>query len=414
MPIPTPFHPRTRALCHSYQWKEWAGYYAVCSYDAHSEREYFAIRNSAGLLDVTPLYKYEFVGPDAAAVLARIVSRDITRLRLGRVTYCCWCDAAGKTLDDGTVARLGKEHYRLTSSEPWLFWFRRLARGARVTITDSTRDIAALALQGPRSRAILDQVVDFDMDRMRFFRVRRMKLAGREVWVSRTGYTGDLGYEIWMANDDALPVWDALVEAGAPHRMEPIGLDALDVSRLEAGFVLQGVDYYSARGCLIESRKSSPFEAGLGPTVELDRDPFIGQQALADERAAGSEWSLVAIALDWQEIEALYDRWDLPPHLAPVAWRTAVPVYASDGKTQVGQATSGTWSPTLKQSIALATVKARYGAERQRLKMEYTVEYERRQVTATVVARPLFDPERKRSVPAKQSEDAAPAAQKEA
>ncbi len=403
MPIPTPFHPRTRALCRSYLWKEWAGYYAVRCYDAHSEREYFAIRNAAALLDVSPLYKYEFVGPDAAAVLARIVSRDITRLRRGRVTYCCWCDAEGKVLDDGTVARIGEEHFRLTSSEPWLFWFRRLARGARVRITDSSKDLAALALQGPRSRAILDELVDFDMDRMRFFRVRRVQLAGRGVWVSRTGYTGDLGYEIWMDPADALPVWDALIEAGAPHRLEPVGLDALDVSRLEAGFVLQGVDYYSARGCLIPSRKSSPFEAGLGATVELERGGFIGQAALKAERERGSEWALVALSLDWEELEALYARWDLPPQLAPAAWRSPVPVYASDGRTQIGQATSGTWSPTLKQYIALATVRARYGAERQRLRMEYTVEYERRQVAATVVARPPFDPERKRSVPARRA-----------
>jgi len=401
MPKPTPFHARTQALCHSYQWKEWAGYYAPCNYDAHSEREYFAIRNAAGLMDASPLYKYEFTGPDAAVVLSRIVTRDITKLSVGRVTYCCWCDEAGKALDDGTISRLGKEHYRVTSSEPWLMWFRRLARGVNVTITDSTRDLAALALQGPRARAILDEVVDFDMNRMRFFRVRRMQLAGKGVWVSRTGYTGDLGYEIWMAPDDALPVWDALVEAGKPHRMEPMGLDALDVSRLEAGFILQGVDYFSARGCLIESRKSSPYEIGLGSTVELDREPFIGQAALKAEVAAGSPWSLVALSLDWAEIERMYEAHNLPPHLAPHAWRTAVPVYGSDGRSQVGQATSGTWSPLLKQNIALATVRTRHAAVGTRLKMEYTVEYARQTVTATVVEKPLFDPERKRSTPGK-------------
>jgi len=399
MPKPTPFHPRTQALCHSYQWKEWAGYYAACNYDAHSEREYFAIRNAAGLLDVSPLYKYEFTGPDAAAVLARIMTRDITKLAVGRVTYSCWCDEDGKALDDGTVARLSKEHFRVTASEPWLLWFRRLARGADVTIRDSSRELAALALQGPRARAILDEVVDFDMNRMRFFRVRRMKLAGRDLWVSRTGYTGDLGYELWMAPEDALPIWDALVEAGKPHRMEPMGLDALDVSRLEAGFILQGVDYFSARFAVIEARKSSPYEIGLGGTVELDRAPFMGQAALKAERAAGSPWALVALSLDWEEIERLYASYDLPPHLAPVAWRSAVPVYASDGRTVIGQATSGTWSPLLKQSIALATVRTRHAAVGARLKMEYTVEYARQTVTATVVDRPLFDPERKRATP---------------
>jgi len=402
MPKPTPFHPRIQALCHSYQWKEWAGYHAVCNYDAHSEREYFAIRNAAGLLDVSPLYKYEFTGPDAAAVLSRIMTRDIATIGVGRVTYTCWCDEAGKALDDGTVARLGKEHFRVTASEPWLLWFRRLARGADVTIRDSTRELAALALQGPRARAILDEVVDFDMNRMRFFRVRRMKLAGKGVWVSRTGYTGDLGYEIWMDPKDALPVWDALMEAGKPHRMEAMGLDALDVSRLEAGFILQGVDYFSARFALIEGRKSSPFEIDLGGTVDLDRGPFMGQAALKAEEAAGSPWALVALSLDWEEIERLYASYDLPPHLAPVAWRSAVPVYASDGRSQVGQATSGTWSPLLKQSIALATVRTRHAAVGTRLKMEYTVEFARKTVTATVVEKPLFDPERKRSTPGAQ------------
>ena len=402
MLLKTPFHPRTSALCTSYAWKEWAGYAAVCNYDRHSEREYFAVRHSCGLIDVSPLYKYEVRGPDAGRLLARVTCKDATKLRLGQVTYTTWCDSQGKALDDGTISRFADDWFRVTSSEPWLGWFRRHSRGLQVEVEDVTAKLAALALQGPTSRAVLSQLTDFDLDKMRFFRVRKMRLAGKPVRISRTGYTGDLGFEIWVQPEDAVAVWDAITEAGKPYRLEPMGLDALDVLRIEAGFVLQGIDYISSRSCVIEPRRSSPYEIGLGWTVDLERDgePFIGQKALKAELARGSEWALVGLELSWPELETLYHSFGLPPHLAPIACRDGVPVYARDGG-QVGMVTSQVWSPMLKKYLALATVRAAYGATGTQLLAEHTVEYERRKVTATVVDKPFFDPERKKSVPAK-------------
>ena len=399
MPRLTPFHPRTSALSRSWAYKEWSGYVAPCNYDAHSEREYFAFRHSAGLIDVTPLYKYDLTGPDAGTLLSRVWAREAGAIGLGRVVYGTMCDAQGKALDDGTVARL-RDRYRMTSSERWYGWMSRHARGLDVHIEDTTDRIAALALQGPRARAILDPIVDLDLGRMRFFRVRRTKLDGLPVTISRTGYTGDLGYEVWCDNEHALAVWDAIVAAGSEHGLEPAGLDALDVARLEAGFVLQGIDYISARRCSIESRKSTPTEAGLGWTVDLDRAPFIGQRALRAERRNGSTWALVGLELSWTDLEQLYDEHGLPPHLAPVACRLAVPIYDRAGRKQVGQMTSSTWSPLLKKYIGIGQVYAPFGATGTIVSVEHTVEFHRRRVRARVVDRPFFDPDRKRSTTA--------------
>ncbi|HJM57173.1 MAG TPA: aminomethyltransferase family protein [Planctomycetota bacterium] len=398
MPRTTPFHERTAALMQSYAWKEWAGYAAPCNYDAHSEREYFAIRRSAGLIDVTPLYKYEVTGPDAARFLARLWTRDITKLKPGRVAYGCMCDGDGMVLDDGTVACLAPERYRMTSSEAWLGWFEQHRRGFDVQIEDSTDRIAALALQGPLSREVLRNVVDADLDSLRFFGLAACHLAGAEGWITRTGYTGDLGYELWVPNADAITLYDAILEAGAEHGVQPIGLDALDVTRIEAGFVLQGIDYVSSRSCLIDARRSTPEDSGLGWTVNLEREGWIGREALLRERENGPKWNLVGLELDWAEIEDLHAEYELPPHLAPCACREAVPVYLASGK-QVGQATSSTWSPTLKRSLALAQVHRRHTSIGTKLQVEHTVEFERRRVTATVVERPFFDPPRKTSTP---------------
>ncbi|MBT3218260.1 MAG: aminomethyl transferase family protein [Proteobacteria bacterium] len=397
----TPFHPRTSELCHSFAWKEWAGYNAVCNYDRHSEREYYAIRHTAGLIDVTPLYKCEVTGPDAGLLLSRVWCRDISKIGVGRVVYSAMCDERGMCLDDGTIARLSKEHYRVSTTESWYRWHLRFARGLDVQVEDSTDRIAAVALQGPAARKILKPIVEFDMDRMRFFRVRRTNLGNIPLWISRTGYTGDLGYELWVENQHALPLWDALIEAGKIHGLEPFGLDALDVSRIEAGFVLQGVDYISAKQCLIESRKSTPTDAGLGWTVELeDRDPFVGQSALLQEKKQGPKWGLVGLDISWPAVEVLYDEYGLPPHLAPVSCRLAVPIYDKLGQKQVGQATSTTWSPTLKKYLALGQVYDKYTKLGTELRIEHTVEFNRRQLPATVIDKPFFDPKRKKFTPA--------------
>lgn len=394
MPIGSPFHPRLQELCISYRWKEWAGYYAVCSFDHGHEREYVAFRQAAGLIDVSALYKYEVRGPDAGRFLAQMTARDVTRLRVGRVTYCCWCDDEGKVVDDGTVTRWAEDHYRLTAAEPSLRWFERGIQGQRVTVEDSSQRVAALAVQGPRSRAVLADCCDANLDRLKFFRATRARLDGVAVGITRTGYTGDLGYEIWVEADDALPVWDAVVDAGRAHALEPAGLDALDMTRIEAGFVMLDVDYHSAPRVVIESRKSTPYEIGLGWTVDLEREPFVGQAALKAEKARGVAWSLVGLEADWEGLEALYERCGLPASLPASAGRDPLPVYRDD--RQVGRATSHMWSPLLKKQIALASVRSDSAAPGTILEIEHTVEFERCQVSARVVETPFFDPERKR------------------
>lgn len=378
------------------RWKDWAGYYAVCSYDAYHEREYYAFRHAAGLIDVTPLFKYEIHGPAAAAFLSHVMARNIEKLKIAQVAYCCWCDNEGKLLDDGTVWRLSDTHFRVTAAEPNLAWFHHNARGYDVTIEDSTQKIAALSLQGPRSREILCEVTDAPLEALRFFRLTRGKIDGFEATITRTGYTGDLGYEIWVDNEHAVGLWDALMAAGRPFGIEPAGLDALDMCRIEAAFIMNGVDYFSANHCLIEGRKSTPYEAGLGWTVNLDRDPFNGQAALRAEKGRGPARRFIGLDIDWEGYESLFARHGLPPEVCNAAWRSAVPVFDARGK-QVGQATSGSWSPTLKKNLALATVSAPHGKIGDTLQIEVTVEYVRHKVPAVVRKKPFFDPERKRA-----------------
>ena len=395
MPIPTPFHDRTRARCVSFSWKDWAGYYAVRSYDTYPEREYFAIRHAAGLIDVTPLFKYEVHGPDAAAFLSRVMVRNVKKLKLHQVAYTCWCDDDGKMVDDGTVSRIDDTYYRVTSAEPSLAWLQRFARGFSVTIEDSSQRFGALSIQGPNSRDILQVATGSSLKNLKYFWLTKSQIDGADVVISRTGYTGDLGYEVWIPNKDAVKVWDALVAVGRNYGLEPAGLDAMDITRIEAGYILNGIDYYSSIHSLIESRKSTPYEMGLGWMVRLKRPSFNGQAALRREKAQGPVRFLVGLDIVWDEYEALFAALGLPPEIPVAAWRTSVPIYDDTG-TQVGYATSGSWSPILKKNLALATVRAGNEKPGTKLQFEVTVEYERHTVTATVVEKPFFDPERKR------------------
>lgn len=396
MPVGTPFHARTSELCTSLFYKNWAGYYTVCSYDTCHEREYYALRNTAGLIDVSPLFKYDVYGKDAAAFLSRVMVKDVSKLKVGRCTYLCWCDDHGKVLDDGTVSRLDDTYFRVTAAEPTFAWLQRLSRRFDVTIADSTDRIGALSLQGPNSRDILRNVSDADMEGLRYFGLTKAKLDDADVVISRTGYTGDLGYEVWVEGDQALKVYDAIMAGGRDYRIQPVGLDAMDVTRIEAGYIMNGVDYFSANTCLIESRKSTPYEIGLGWAVDLDRDPFIGQDALKAEKENGSVWATVGLVYDWKSFERLFDKFGLPPQLPGGAWRTAIPIYNNEG-LQVGQGTSGAWSAILKENLALATVESAYAKPGTIMQIEVTVEYERRRVPVIVTKTPFFDPPRKKA-----------------
>lgn len=388
----------------SFLWKDWSGLAAVRRFDAYSEREYFAIRTTAGLQDYSPLTKYDLRGPDAKRLASRITVRDVTKLGKGRIAYTVWCDAKGWVLDDGTVQVLANDWVRITAAERWMHWFHDLSRGFDVTITDRTEELAILSLQGPAARRILNPLCAFDLDKMRFFRIRQTQVAGIDVTVGRTGYTGDLGFEVTVPNAQAGAVWDALMEEGRPHQIEPIGLDALDVARIEAGYLLQGCDYHSARSVITAARKSTPAELGLEWTMDLDdrEIPCVGLDALRRERdQKTSRWALVGLAYDVPALERLYESYDMPPHFAPEACRDAVPVYA--GRHQVGQATSHTWSPVLKQRIALASVHPDEAKPGTRLLAEYTVDFDRRRAPVTVVDHTFFAPDRKTSVPGRES-----------
>ena len=393
MPVPTPFHPRTLALCDSLNYREWAGYYAVSAYEAHHEHEYNAIRNAAALIDISPLYKYLVAGRDATRLVDRIITRDATKVAVGQVIYTPWCDERGKVIDDGTVTRLDEQMWRWTAADPSLRWFRQNAAGLDVTVEDVSEEVAALALQGPTSRALLSAAAHADVAGLRYFRMTAGEIDGAPVHISRTGYTGDLGYEIWMPGERALDVWDALMRAGRAFDVHPAGMLALDIARIEAGLLLIDVDFFGSRKCLIEAQRYTPYEMGLGRLVSSTKGPFVGRRALEAERLSGPKRQIVGLELAWTGIEALYADVGLPTQVPTIASRVPVTVYR--GGRQVGKATSTTWSPVLKKLIALATVDAPHFAVGTRLEVEVTVEAVRHRVRADVAPTPFFNPPRK-------------------
>jgi aminomethyltransferase len=391
----TPFHARTAPLVRAQTWRRWAGYQMASSYEPHPDREYAAVRSAAALFDVSPLHKYLVSGRDAGRLLDRLITRDVAKLKPGQVYYTPWCDAAGKVVDDGTLSRLEESTYRLTSADSSLRWLHMNAVGMDVTIDDVSEKVATLALQGPLSRAVLSQLSPMDVSGLKYFRVAKTTLREIPVSISRTGYTGDLGYEIWVDAHRAVALWDALTEAGTPYGMTPAGVWALDIARIEAGLIMLDVDYYSSHHALIEQRKSSPFEINLGWAVSATKGPFNGRRPLAAERVRGAAWGFVGLEIDWTSFEGLFARHRLPPQIANVPWRVSVPIYA--GGSQVGYATSGCWSPLLKKPLALAHLTRPHFAAGTRVEIEVTVEHKRLRANATVRELPFFDPERKRA-----------------
>ncbi len=384
-------------LCQSLNYREWSGFYAVSVYETHHEHEYNAIRNAAALIDVTPLYKYMITGRDATRFVNRVIAREINKVGVDQVIYCCWCDEDGKIIDDGTITRLEENRYRWTAADPNLRWFRQNAIGLEVQIEDITEQVAALAVQGPTSGKLLKSVAEADLENLKYFRKTSGRIGGVAVDISRTGYTGDLGYEIWIRWDDAVRVWDAVMEAGRSFDVHPTGMLALDVARIEAGLILADVDYISSKKALIAAQKSSPAEVGLGKLVHYEKENFIGRQALVEEKKLGPKRSLVGLEIDWNEVERLFERKGLAPQTPATASRLHVPVYK--GREQVGKATSTTWSPLLKQLIALASVESQHAQPGTRLQMEMTVEAVRYRCGATVRQLPFFNPPRKTKTP---------------
>jgi aminomethyltransferase len=397
VPIGTAFHERTFPLCQSLNYREWSGYYTVSVYEVHHEHEYNAIRNAAALIDISPLYKYLITGKDATKLVNRVITRDIRKVSVGQVIYCCWCDEQGKVIDDGTVTRLEENKYRWTAADPSLRWFRQNGTNMDAQIEDISEKVAALALQGPTSGKLLKSVAEADIANLKYFRVTHGKIAGVPVDISRTGYTGDLGYEIWVPWNDAVKVWDAVMETGKRFDIHAAGMLALDVARVEAGLLLIEVDYSSSKKALIASQKYSPYELGFGKMVHLNKDNFIGKAALEQDQKQGVARQFVGLEIDWPEVEERYEKFGLTPAAPSQASRVAVPVYC--GEKQVGKATSTTWSPVLKKMIALASIETSHSKLGTRLQMEITIEAIRQKVTAKIVKMPFFNPARKTAVP---------------
>ncbi len=397
MPVGTAFHERTFPLCTSLNYREWSGYYTVSVYEVHHEHEYNAIRNAAALIDISPLYKYLVTGKDATKLVNRVITRDINKVKVGQVIYCCWCDEQGKVIDDGTITRLAENKYRWTAADPSLRWFRQNGLNMDVQVEDISEKVAALALQGPTSAKLLKSVAEADIANLKYFRMTSGKIAGVAVDISRTGYTGDLGYEVWIPWNDAVKVWDALMTTGKQFDIHAAGMLALDVARVEAGLLLIEVDYTSAKKALIPAQKYSPYELGFGKMVHLDKENFVGKSALLEDSRRGVPRQLVGLELDWTEVEERYEKFGLSPAAPTQASRVHVPVYAGD--KQVGKATTTTWSPVLKKMLALASVETAHSKIGNPLQMEITVESMRQKVTAKIVKIPFFNPERKTAVP---------------
>jgi aminomethyltransferase len=392
---PTPFHPRTSELLDSYDWNEWSGWLSANVYDLNPTHEYLAIRTSCGVFDTSPLYKYQIQGRDASKLINRVITQDVTRYAVGKSMYSPWCDDKGKIIDDGIVAWVDDNSFRMTTAEPTLFWLEDNAINLDVSIEDITEAYAIMAFQGPYSREVLKRLTKADVNGLKYFSLMDIELAGIPITLSRTGFTGDMGYELWVEPDKAVALWDAIFEVGQDYRIRPFGDYALDIARIEAGLLLAKVDFNSSTKVMYEHEKSTPLELGLSWAVKLGKDYFVGQKALIKDKKVGLKWNTVGLEVDLKSLESIYAKYGMPLSLPYRSWGEAVPVY-SQGKL-IGKATSGTWSPMLKKYIAIARIKPQYAKLGNQIEMEVTVDAERHNAKAKIVKMPFFNPSRKMS-----------------
>jgi glycine cleavage system T protein (aminomethyltransferase) len=382
----TPFHPRTSRLNVLNEWHRWKDYITANAYFDEA-LEYAAIRNACAVFDLTPMTKHRITGADALAFLNRLVTRDVARIKPGRVGYCVWCDDDGKVIDDGTVFHLREGDYRLCSQERQLDWLSRSAHGFDVSIVEDTHDVAALALQGPTSCAVLKRIGCSGVERLAPFAIAWFAFAGSELMVSRTGFTGDLGYELWIEPARAVELWDALFEAGADHGIRPMGTHALEVARIEAGFLQAHVDFLPADQAIRPERARSPFELDLARLVDFGKPNFNGRRALLEEQRRGSRYRLVRLDIEGN--------------------KPARSSYIYDARRNgnvVGTVTSAQWSPSAKANVALASMHMPWGRPGDDLWAE--IYYQRELTWSRVMARcrvvegAFFDPPRRRATPA--------------
>ncbi|MFK7800378.1 MAG: aminomethyltransferase family protein [Anaerolineae bacterium] len=404
MPKTTPFHPRTEPLNVPMIWENWAGYLVAPQYQYSEISEYYSIRNSAGLLDTSPLFKYKFSGPDAEKYLMHVMARDIRKCKPGRAQYTIWCDEAGFVVEDGVIMHVSVGEYWLTSAEPNLRYFRQIARKNRfdVQIDDISTSYGILALQGPHSLNILKQLTP-DLNGVGFFRLAHTKLDGHNVVISRTGYTGDLGYEIWVPAESAVAVWDALMTAGKGHNITPMGLDALKQARVEAGLLLIDVDFYSARYAWTDAQRDTPHELGWGwmfKNLAKDERDFIGRAAIEAEIANGtSRHNTVGLVVDWRDYQEKHRAAGIIPPLEGVFNEGTMNIYRiSDIPWEYGgYATCMMFSSLLRSHIAIAKLPLDLCEPGTEVDLEISIIRRSVNVKAKVVALPFFNPERKTS-----------------
>jgi aminomethyltransferase len=388
----TPFHERTEQLMQANQWRRWAGYSVASAYEMTHDREYLAVRNAVAMFDVSALYKYEVRGKDARAFVDRLVTRDVSKMPVLGMAYTPWCDSKGLIVDDGTVLCLDEERFRITAADPNYHWLNENATGFEVEIEDVSDQLGTLAVQGPFSRDLIRDCFGEEPAALKFYGA--CHVAGG-LMVTRTGYTGDLGYEVWVPTGEASKIWDLLIQKGQRYAIQPAGIWALDQARIEAGLIMLDVDYYPAPKTVTPAQASTPYELGLGWAVHLQKPNFVGKRALQKEKQTGSTWQLIGLEIDHEKLAAEYELLGLPVHYPFVPWREIVPLF--DGDRQVGYATCGAWSPTLKKYLALAQVEPPWADVGRLLRVDILVDRYRKPIPAVVAKLPFYNPPRKRS-----------------
>jgi aminomethyltransferase len=403
MPERTPFHPRLSGLNQTGVWKLWAGHLVAPAYQHSIATEYYAIRNAATLLDTSPLFKLRFSGPDAEALLRYALVRDVGGLTDGRAQYTCWCDRRGYVLQDGVVLRLASDEFLLTAAEPTLKYFRDLATDLgidRSVVQDVSRNFGILAIQGPLSRRVLARLTD-TVQGLRYFGVSRSAIAGHEVIVSRTGYTGDLGYELWIPNASALAVLDALLEAGRGDNLTLLGTTALKMARVEAGLLLMEVDFHSARHAWVAAQRETPTELGWSwmlRSIDADDREFVGRQSILQELSDdASRWTTTGLAVDVHDYERIHDAAGILAPRHEVYRESSMSIYRHSDTPwdYAGYATSFHYSSLLRRPLALAKIPVDLATPGAAVDLELTVLHRPQTVRAEVHPAPFFNPPRK-------------------
>lgn len=386
--LETPFHEKIRERCYAHDWMRWAGYKVVRQY-SNTELEYTAMRNTAGVIDITPMHKYKVKGPQAKSFINKLITRNIISIKNNQVVYAMWCNEDGYVVDDGTVFCFDVNNFTICCAERNLNWFEDTAIGYDVTIEDISKTIAALAFQGPLSCKILHMLGAKDIENLRPFDFKNYQLNNKEVMISRTGFSGDLGYELWLDPSIATDVWDDLFSFNKYYKIMAAGMAALEMVRIESGFVQVNSDLIASEQALRPNRMRTPYELGMGWIVNLEKEYFSGKQALIKNKARGPEKKLVGIDVSGDK-----------PAVGSVLYDNNKKNIAKD----IGIVTAAMWSPVLKSNIAMGFVDKEHNKLESNVYAEIyhpeELEYRKIWAKCKVVKKQFFNPKRRKAVPA--------------